>query len=227
MARIRTPAGQHITVKPHVQHIADELEALGLADSFGTYIGHADDVEEGEKVSIDIFNPVSPAGYAQQDRIREHLQRDAVRLGVLYVIVRPTVGIWNINRDAEGWRRRPVTGDPSTDHLNHTHLTCKPTAPGPFHTGTITPPAPPALTLEDLPMDFTYILDRPGTDDEDFVFSASLGFFGRLPYGATLEGLKGGKVLTDLGRKPREFHAGIVALADQCRMRGDYGDARQ
>lgn len=85
--------------------------------------------------------------------------------------------------------------------------------------GHTTPPA-----RKDLPMDFTYI-----ALDEDWVFSTGARFHGRLPFGDTLDGLKGGdavdgqkghEVLVDLGKRSKEFHVGVKALADMCAFHG-------
>ncbi len=67
-------------------------------------------------------------------------------------------------------------------------------------------------------MEFTYI-----AHGEDWVVSTSAGFCGRLPFGDTLDGLKGAKVLVDMGKRSDDFHAGVVALADQCGFRGSRG----
>ncbi len=71
-------------------------------------------------------------------------------------------------------------------------------------------------TEESLPMEFTYI-----ADGEDFVYLGTEGFFGRLPFGDTLDGLKAGKQLADLGHQTDAFHAGVVALADTLKFIGD------
>lgn len=65
-------------------------------------------------------------------------------------------------------------------------------------------------------MEFTYI-----ANGEDFVYLGVEGFCGRLPFGDTLDGLKGSKQLKDLGKQSSSFHDGVKALADTLRMVGD------
>ena len=112
------------TVKPHVQALADALEdGLGV-ESFGTYAGHSP--PEGPTQAVDIFTPDNDAGYALQDRICSYLQANVKRFGVRYIIRRHH--IWNIERSTEGWRDQGITGDRTTDHYDHVHVTCYATA---------------------------------------------------------------------------------------------------
>jgi hypothetical protein len=128
-----------ITVKPHVQRFADDLEkAIPEANNFGTYNGHSP--PEGPTQALDIFNGDNAAGHAVQDRICDFARRNAKRYGVRYVIRRRQ--IWNIERDGEGWRNQSATGNRTADHFDHVHVTFYATAPGPFEDDQIGRPDP-------------------------------------------------------------------------------------
>jgi len=203
-----------ITVKPHIQRFVDDLEAhLGVTLSAGTYNGHSP--PEGPTQAVDIFNTDNAAGYALQDRICDFARKNAKRYGVRYCIRRRQ--IWNIERDAEGFRNQAVQGNRTADHYDHTHLTFYATAPGPFGpTPSPTPTPTPTPTMKELRnMDFTYIYNG-----EDWCFLASVRYFGKLPFGATLDGLKHHGLLKNLGGANAEFHRGVVALADAAGFRG-------
>lgn len=109
-----------ITVKPHVQRAADAVVAeFGPSLSPGTYNGHSP--PEGPTQALDLFTPVSQAGWDQQERISAWLIKHAKRLGVRYVIRWNPNGadwIWNIERADEGWRAMATR-----DHRNHVHVT--------------------------------------------------------------------------------------------------------
>jgi hypothetical protein len=191
-----------ITVKPHVQAFADALEAaVPEANSFGTYVGHSP--PEGPTQSLDVFTADNAAGYAVQDRVCAFIKANQKRFGIRYCIRRHE--IWNIERDDEGWRDQGVTGNRTEDHYDHVHVTFYATAPGPFGSTTDVP----TPTIKEIQsMEITYV-----ALEEDWVLSASLKYFGKLPFGDTLDGLKKGGALKDLGDQNPAFHKGIVALA--------------
>lgn len=198
-----------ITVKPHVQRAADiVVERFGASLSPGTYPTHSP--PEGPTQALDLFTPVSPAGWARQREIADFLIANAKRLGVRYVIIYNPNGadyIWNIERAAEGWRAKATR-----DHRDHVHVTFYATAPD----STINPPVPPAPTPKELArMDFTYIYNG-----EDWLFLSSVRYFGKLPFGSTLDGLKQHKLVYNIGGANGEFHRGIVALAEAAGFTG-------
>jgi len=198
-----------ITVKPHVQRAADLLvERFGAGLSPGTYPGHSE--PEGPTQALDLFTPDNPNGWALQDAICDFLRENAVALGVRYVIRREY--IWNIERDAEGWRWQGRKNNRRLDHYDHVHVTFYARAAGSVP---INNPSPePTPTMKELAtMDFTYSFGG-----EDYLFLASLNYFGKLPFGATLDGLKHHKLIYNVGGANAEFHRGIVALASAARM---------
>lgn len=109
-----------ITVKPHVQALADALERELGVSNFGTYVGHSP--PEGPTQAMDIFTPDNESGYKLQDRICEFLIRNQKKYGVRYCIRRHH--IWNIERADEGWRDQGVQGNRTADHYDHVHVTC-------------------------------------------------------------------------------------------------------
>ncbi len=197
-----------ITVKPHVQAFVDACEGATGAKDYGTYNGHSP--PEGPTQALDIYNADSVVGYSLQDRIVSFAIENAKRFGIRYIIRREH--IWNIERVAEGWRRQVHHGNRTADHYDHVHITFYATAPqvGP------TPVPTPTPTQEGLPMEFTYI-----TSGQDYVFSTTAFFHGKLPYGVTLDVLKKRALLLNLGTQPVEFHQGVASLADQCKFSGD------
>jgi len=141
MAVIRFPPKQSFVMKPHVQRFADDLEKhLGGAMNFGTYKDHS--LPEGPTQALDIFNPNSPNGHKLQDQVCDFARRNAKKYGVRYCIRRAQ--IWNIERDAEGWRNQRVTGNQTDDHMDHVHVTFYASAPS-----DPTPPPAPAPPKED------------------------------------------------------------------------------
>lgn len=136
MAKVRTPPNQTIFVKPHVQALANVLEAEFGVTNFGTYLGHSP--PEGPTQALDIFTPDNSNGYALQDRISSWLRENAKRFGCRYHIRRHQ--IWNIERADEGYREMTITGNRTADHMDHEHSTQYAWAPGPF--GTSETPSP-------------------------------------------------------------------------------------
>lgn len=130
MARIRTPANQTIIPKPHVQALANALEAEFGLTNFGTYLGHSP--PEGPTQAIDIFTPDNPEGWAMQDRVLAYVRdpKNQKRFAIRYHIRR--IQIWNIERDSEGLRNQTRTGNRTADHMDHGHNTQYDWAPGPF-----------------------------------------------------------------------------------------------
>lgn len=198
-----------IIVRRHVQYAADILvERFGPSLSPGTYNGHSP--PEGPTQALDLFNSEDTTGWALQSRVADFLIAHAKELGVRYVIKWNPNGvdfIWNIERAAEGWRAMATR-----DHRNHVHVTFYASAPNSGDTS----PIPSIPTMKELEhMDFTYIYNG-----EDWVFLASLGYFGKLPFGATLDGLKHHKLLYSIGGTDKSFHEGLIALAATVGMQG-------
>lgn len=109
-----------ITVKPHVQKFANDLEEyVGQELSFGTYPGHSP--PEGPTQALDIFNQVNRAGWDLQDKICGFAILYQKTYGVRYCIRRTE--IWNIERKYEGWRSQGRTGNATADHDDHVHIT--------------------------------------------------------------------------------------------------------
>ena len=89
--------------------------------TIGTYPGHEPDETRAVDIMIPDYN--SPAGRTLGQEISRWVQANARQLGVQYVIY--YAQIWNIERDAEGWRvYRSITGhdDASSLHYNHVHV---------------------------------------------------------------------------------------------------------
>ncbi len=196
-----------ITVKPHVQAFADALEdALGYKLDIGTYVGHSP--PEGPTQAIDVFNTVSSAGYTQQDRIVAFAKANQARYGVRYVIRRHQ--IWNIERDDEGFREQGVTGNATTDHLDHTHLT--------FYASVavvVTPPSPP-ITGEIATMQVRYIWGPDALNQTDWVFDAP----GQIhATGMTAQVLKACDLnkIPELGRVDDQTHSWFGSVASNWR----------
>lgn len=144
MAKIRTPANQTIFVKPHVQYLANAIEAEFGVTNFGTYLGHSP--PEGPTQAMDIFTPDNSEGYALQDRISEFIRNNVKRFGSRYHIRRHQ--IWNIERADEGYRDQGVTGNRTTDHYDHVHSTQYAYAPGPFGVDGNVPAPQQLLTIQ-------------------------------------------------------------------------------
>lgn len=197
-------------VKPHVQKMADALEVTLGATSFGTYPSHSP--PEGPTQAIDVFNADTQNGHMLQDRICAYVRANAKRFGVRYCIRREH--IWNIERDNEGFRRQKHQGDRTADHYDHVHITFYATAVGPL-TPKVEPEAPKLTQKELLAMDFMY--QHAG---EDYIFLASIRYFGKLPFGETLDELAEAKLVHNFGKQTPAFHKGVQALADAAGMRG-------
>lgn len=121
MATIRTPPNQSITVKPHLQLVANAIEKEFGVVSFGTYNGHS--WPEGPTQAIDIFVPLrSQLGYDVADWLVKHYKL----YGVRYIM-------WDhrkYNEEfADFWRPVEDRGSPTDNHEDHIHLTCYEDAP--------------------------------------------------------------------------------------------------
>lgn len=133
-------------VKPHVRPVAEEIDAkwdmyviygtggtqdhtLGLALDFMLY------TRDGRSIRTEVGNEIAAWFVTHSNR-----------LNVSYVIWRQR--IWNPSRDPAGaswdnWRRMEDRGDPTQNHMDHVHVSFKPTGtytppPG----GVVTPPTP-------------------------------------------------------------------------------------
>lgn len=86
------------------------------------------DHPSGRAVDIMIPDHQSPAGVNLGAAIAAWLKNHAKQLGIQYVIWQQR--IWNIERDAEGWRTMADRGSDSANHLDHVHVTTYGTAAG-------------------------------------------------------------------------------------------------
>lgn len=73
--------------------------------------------------AIDVMLPGNYRGAAQQRlgaQIAAYVRANASRLGITYVIWHQH--IWNVRRDAEGWRLMANRGSDNANHVNHVHI---------------------------------------------------------------------------------------------------------
>lgn len=192
-----------ITVKPHVQAFADFLESELGPLSFGTYPGHSD--PEGPTQAIDVFNPDTSAGHRLQDRICDLVKANARRFGIRYCIRREY--IWNIERDAEGWRKQSHKGNRRLDHYDHVHITFYATAPGPF--GPTVPIIKPPIEGNDNEMVTIFYQYKK----EDWFMDRASKTYGRLPFGSLIEGMAAHGDAHKYGPQDEVFHKGVIAWA--------------
>ncbi len=146
MVKIRTPENQTIVVKPHVQALANALESEFGVTNFGTYLGHSP--PEGPTQALDIFTPDNVVGHGLQDKICTYIRNNVKRFGGRYHIRRHQ--IWNVERETEGYRDQVVTGNRTTDHMDHVHDTQYAFAPGPFGPDEPIPQKPTTAKGEDM-----------------------------------------------------------------------------
>ena len=79
------------------------------------------DHPSGRALDLMIPNYTSAEGKALGYRVAYWAKANARNLGIQYVIWNQH--IWNIERDAEGWRYMADRGSDSANHLNHVHIT--------------------------------------------------------------------------------------------------------
>lgn len=134
-------------VKAHVRPVAQEVDErwdmyniwgyggsqdhlLGLALDFMLYS------KDGKSIRTEVGNQIAAL-----------MVKDAARLNISYVIWRQR--IWNPSRDPAGaswenWRRMEDRGDPTQNHMDHVHVSFKPT--GVYTPPTGEPGVPPVAT---------------------------------------------------------------------------------
>lgn len=107
-------------VKPWVQAAADEIGTkFGIATIYG--YGQRDNVSDHPLgLALDFM---TRSGQTLADYARANAQR----LAVHYVIWNRQ--IWNIQRDAEGWRPMEDRGSPTANHEDHVHVSFQPFGP--------------------------------------------------------------------------------------------------
>lgn len=71
--------------------------------------------------AVDIMLPDYKNNQALGKQIAEYMRANAKRLNIRYVIFAQQV--WNIERDAEGWRAMADRGSDNNNHYNHIHVT--------------------------------------------------------------------------------------------------------
>ena len=79
------------------------------------------DHPSGRAIDIMIPNYKSAGGKALGKEISRWAQANAKDLGIQYVIWDQR--IWNVQRNAEGWRYMADRGGDSANHKNHVHIT--------------------------------------------------------------------------------------------------------
>lgn len=105
-------------VKSHVRLAANEIGSkFGIKTIYGTQ--GTQDHPKGLALDFMINNVDN--GKAVGNGIAAYAKNDATRLKVQYVIWNGR--IWNIDRNAEGWRSYSGTSNPHTDHV---HISFKP-----------------------------------------------------------------------------------------------------
>lgn len=79
------------------------------------------DHPSGRALDIMIPNFAQQVGLQYGNKIVLYLQANATSLGIDYVIWRQH--IWNVHRQAEGWRLMPGRGGLTANHMDHVHVT--------------------------------------------------------------------------------------------------------
>ncbi|NUP79751.1 MAG: hypothetical protein HOV96_19620 [Nonomuraea sp.] len=120
-------------IKPWVQAAADELGTrFGITTIYG--YGQRDNVSDHPLgLALDFMTRTGQP-------LADYARSNAARLGVHYVIWNQQ--IWNIDRDAEGWRPMANRGSPTANHQDHVHVSFEASGPG----GGTTKPTTPADT---------------------------------------------------------------------------------
>lgn len=84
------------------------------------------DHPSGLALDFMIPDPTSATGEALGNDIASYLREHASDLGVEYVIWQQE--IWNVRRDAEGWRSMADRGSVTANHRDHVHVTVLPSS---------------------------------------------------------------------------------------------------
>lgn len=98
-------------VQPHVQALADAIEADNLANSFGTYAGH----DPSPDLAVDVF----VSSREQGDQVAQFVIDNIPNYGVWYLIFwqriyNPSIGSY--------WRDMEDRGSPTQNHHDHVHV---------------------------------------------------------------------------------------------------------
>ena len=88
---------------------------------YGVRADSLPDHPSGRALDLMIPNYTSAAGQALGYQVADWAKINARELGINYVIWHQH--IWNIERDAEGWRYMADRGGDSANHINHVHIT--------------------------------------------------------------------------------------------------------
>lgn len=75
----------------------------------------------GRALDVMIPNWRQDSGKALGKEIADYYRTHAREYNVHYIIWNQQ--IWNINRDAEGWRNMADRGNPTANHHDHVHIT--------------------------------------------------------------------------------------------------------
>lgn len=127
-AALATLAGLKPNGKLVVQAVAAKFPAITTV--YGVRTG--DDAQDhalglGVDVMIDQYR--TPAGRALGQQVADYLKAHHRELGIHYLMWNHQ--IWNVDRDAEGWRNVADRGGDTANHLDHVHVSLNEgTAPG-------------------------------------------------------------------------------------------------
>jgi hypothetical protein len=117
-------------IKPWVQAAADELGTrFGITTIYG--FGQRDNASDHPLgLALDFMTRTGQP-------LADYARANAARLGVHYIIWNQR--IWNVDRDAEGWRPMENRGSPTANHQDHVHISFQASGPGSSTTRPTTP----------------------------------------------------------------------------------------
>lgn len=106
------------------RHIVNVVaERYGLHTFYGVRPASLPDHPSGHAVDCMLPNWNSSSGNARGWEIARWLRANAETLDIQYIIF--DQHIWNISRDAEGWRAMADRGSPTENHKDHVHVTTR------------------------------------------------------------------------------------------------------
>ena len=138
------PAG--FKVQPHVQALANKVEAQFGLDHFLTYAGHGSETPRRPDLALDIF-----ANKEVGDRLAAWLVENIGPLGIDYVIWWQRIYNPEV---AKRWRDMADRGGTTANHKDHVHVSFEATA--------ATPPMTPLPQQEDDMPGMTNVICEPG-----------------------------------------------------------------
>lgn len=102
------------TAAPAVAELESHFGIIAM-----TYPGHDPDMAHAADFMLP-GNGYNASWVARGYQLAAYAQTDHVRLHVHYIVYRQH--IWNVQRNAEGWRLMPNRGDWTQNHMNHVHI---------------------------------------------------------------------------------------------------------